>query len=204
MSITIEAWEDSGPAVSGRGTTQQKVINVGHKDDDASEDFNWGYYPIVRPSPGSANESDNMALSFHKYTFFKISGTYSSASKVRVKIVGNLTGAAGTGIADKVRLVYKWTNTYATPSNDMLIGSTYDEADLELLPFLSETGPDTATSFCNILQPNTTYYTNYLVTQLHVDPSILDDHGNIPLITFECHLVDYETDVTNDYDFLGC
>lgn len=227
MSITIEAYEDSGMLTSNRGSIIQLVENIGHKSTSNDESFHFSYYPILRPSPHSSNENDLYGVSFHKYTHFKISGTYASATRVRIKMeVIEPEGDEANLVYTKTgnRVVYKWTNHYQTPTENLLSGSTWDmESPKILVPCLSTSSPDTATDFVHILQPNTTYYTNFLVTQIHLNKGILEnlgeipsllelykddkttllDFGNIPLIKVTVTLDEYETDVTNDYN-VGC
>lgn len=194
MAITLEVWEDSGSEVSGHGATRHVVDNVGHKASGLDETVLFADYPIIRPSPGSANESDNMALSYHKYTYFKVQGTYPVAAKLRVEVDGDLTGVGGsTGIASKVRMLYKWTNVYEAPTDQLLSGSTMPNGTSIHIPMLSTVGPELATTMPTQLDGNGTYYTSYLVTQIMVDPSDLEDWGNIELLTFKLTLQEYET-----------
>lgn len=194
MAISLEVWEDSGPLITGHGTTRHIVSNVGHKASGLDENTLFADYPITRPSPGSGNESDNAAFSYHKYTYFKIQGTYPAAAQIRVELDGDLSGVGGaTGIASKVRLLYKWTNIYQEPSDIILSGSTAFHGNSIHIPMLSTVGPEDASGLVNQLATNTTYYTNYLVTQLMIDPSDLEDWGNIDLLTFKLTLHEYET-----------
>lgn len=237
MPITIEAFEDSGAASGGRGSTILQVNNVGHKSTFTSEAFHFSYYPIERPSPSSSNEDQWHGVSYHKYTHFKISGTYNSATRVRIRMLMDtkrpapednvIINSSNTKIVSKiddeektisviesfdspedylvftdvgVRLIYKWTNVYTTPTENMLNGTTWDmSTPTTLIPCLSTSGPNTATQLVHVLQPNQTYYTNFLVTQVHLDKGTLEDYGNMPLIRFEVTLDEYETDVTSDY-----
>lgn len=204
MTIIIEAFEDSGAASGGRGSTILQVNNVGHKSTFTSEAFHFSYYPIERPSPSSDNEDQWHGVSYHKYTHFKISGTYNSATRVRVQMVVATQKDEEDYLAftdQGVRLIYKWTNVYTTPTENMLSGTTWDmSTPTTLIPCLSTSGPDTATGLVHVLQPNETYYTNFLVTQIHVDKGTLTDWGNIPLVQFVVTLDEYETDVTSDYN----
>jgi len=177
MAIDLEIWEDAGNESLGRGTVIQEIDNLGWKNSALDESYPYAEYPIGRPySSGSY-----VAISFPKYVFFKISGTYSKANTLRVFFEGTLEGAAGSGVADNIALYYKWTNTYTTPTAN-LINGTY--VDFNNLPtwntrLLSTTGPNGTLVDTPELAANTTYYTPYLVTQLIAHKSTWDDYGNI-------------------------
>lgn len=194
MAITLQVMEDSGPVLSGHGTIRQVVNNIGHKSSGLDETTLFADYPIIRPSPGSYNEDQNAGLSYHKYTYFKISGTYPAGAQVRVELDGDLTGVGGgIGIASKVRLLYKWTNAYQEPTDELLSGSTALNGQSIHIPMLSTVGPEDADTLPSKLEGDTEYYTAYLVTQIMVDPSDLEDWGNIDLLTVKLTLHEYET-----------
>ena len=96
-----------------------------------------------------------------------------------VGLDGDPEGVAGSGIASKVRILYKWTNVYEEPDNTLLNGVFYDPTNAPIwIPKLSTVGPEAATSYITPAA-NTTYYTAYLVTQLYMDKSADDDYGNL-------------------------
>lgn len=182
MALNIELWEDSGVATGtpAAGTTRHEVNNLGFKSAAWDETYPFVDYPVTRPYGGNL-----YTVSFKKYYYFKIYGTYDYAHKLKVSFTGNPSGAgAGSGIAPKVRVLYKWTNTYETPDNSLLAGSTYDpNTPLKMLPLLSTQGPEYAGSYVDEMTSNTTYYTQYLVTQLLVEPGNWDDYGNLNTMT---------------------
>lgn len=181
MAITIELYEDTGPVSAGRGSTTTLVDNIGWKDSPFDETNAYVFYPLQRPIHPSV-----YTMSYTKYNFFKITtDTLAPYSRLYINITGNYVGSPPSGYRGcngKVKLFYKMTNIYQPPSNS-LTGLTYippGSGSLILLPFLSTTGPDTATSTLPInLSSNTTYYTNYLVTQLFVEQGNWNDYGNI-------------------------
>ena len=130
MVMTLEAWEDSGAETSGHGTVRAEVENVGHKNSGLDETYYFGNYPIVRPSPGSDNETDGVGKSFHKYTYFKFTGTYPAAAQVRVKLIDN--GEAGLSL-NEYGLGFEWMNVTpwatGTPYTESCLLYTSDAAD---------------------------------------------------------------------------
>ena len=194
MAITLEIWEDSGPVLSSHGTTRQAVNNVGWKDSSLDETYGYYDYPLVRPQSPITE-----TLSYHKYNYLKISGTYPKATRVRLQLIGDVAGAGVPTYTstDKVKLYYKLTNTYSLPTNALLSSTTLHLGTTVILqPNLSLTGPEAASSRIFLLNTNTTYYTNYLVTQLWVDPGLWDEYGNIGAFSLRFLLDEYEsTDV---------
>lgn len=175
----LEIWEDSGPVLSGHGTTRQEVDNIGWKDSGLDESFQFVDYPVGRPyTPNKL-----FSLSYKKYNYLKIQGTYSSIADVQVQFVGNPTdnnSGSGTGKASGVRVYYKWQSVYEEPDNLFLGGSWFDPYDPPTWqPLLSTVGPEGAASYFTDLVDNTTYYTQYLVTQLYVTNGAWDDLGNL-------------------------
>jgi hypothetical protein len=194
MTLLVEIWEDSGAIDINTGlpTIRQEVDNIGHKSNGSDETFPFVDYPITRPSPGSFNQNENAVFSFHKYNYFKFSGTYPKAAQVRLIFNGGVDGEGQPSIASNVRLVYRWTNVYAEPTNEMLNGAILDGV-MKHVPMLSTTGPETATGLIPFLDENGTYYSNYLVTQLMIDKSDLEDWGNIDLLEVKVEVHEYET-----------
>lgn len=170
MAITTSIWEDSGPLTAGHGTIRQEVDNLGWKASDLDETYPFADYPNGRPI-----NSELYTLSFKKYYYFKFQGTYDDVTNVRMSLTGAVDGQA-----EKVRILYKWTDVYATPDNNLLAGITYDPSNPSIwTPKLSNVGPELATSYVLSPSPNTTYYSAYLVTQLYMDKSVASDYGNL-------------------------
>ena len=117
--------------------------------------------------------------SYKKYYYFKFEGTYAEVQNIAIQFENDPEGIAGSTIAGNLRILYKWTNTYAVPTTDLLDGITYDPTDPPVWqPKLSAVGPEVATSYIDPAA-NTTYYTPYLVTQLYLDKSTDNDYGNL-------------------------
>ncbi len=167
MSANIDLYEDTGPVLSGRGTTVTLLDSWDLKSSSNPTDF---YYPtnvgvgapLIRPV-GTAGAQ---TLSYKKYLSFKIDGTYKRLKNIRIK----LSAIAGDNDA---QLFYKLTNTYAEPDNlfdgDMRLWATGASITNDTLhPMLSTTSPNTATSRSVIYGPNETLYTEFLVVQLRV------------------------------------
>jgi len=159
MAITFEIYEDTGIQTGTplKGTSRAQVDNIGWKNRDLAEVYQYVDYPVNRPLDGEL-----AGLSVHKYNFVKISGTYPKAARLRATITGNVNG--GTSEIDilttnKARLYYKWTSIYATPTNDILNGSLYDPSSSIIhCPMFDTAGPQHATSKLNSMATNTTYY----------------------------------------------
>lgn len=198
MALSIEIMEDSGALVSGHGTTRIITDNVGWKSSGLDETNHFVFYPLRRPDAG-------FTYSFIKYNYFKISGTYAKASRPRIIINHGLrTGGECIG---RTKLYYKLTNTYAVPSNGYTGDLIYLPPDSEesrkiLFPRMSTVGPESATSYTQYLTGNTTYYTEYFVTQLlvhttdYVDPEVVltSTYGNIfEDTTIKMELDEYES-----------
>jgi hypothetical protein len=184
MSIIIDQYQDSGPLLSGRGTTTTLINNVGWKVDGGAEGLDYAEYPILRPSITPQTRS------FQYYTFFKLSGTYIKASRIRIAILGiPLSG---------VKLFCGLADTYATPTSDHIGDLTYYQPPtvagsigLVMYPKLSLTSPITGLSYPQYLTGNTTYYTQYLKTQLYVEAG---SYGNVDDIKIKCYVDEYEED----------
>ena len=178
MAISISVWEDSGIIGSpGSGpSVRHEVDNLGFKDSGLDETFTFADYPIGRDANGSPLLN---TYSYKKYYYFKFSGTYTDITSMFIAFEGDPEGVAGSTIADNVHIVYKMTNVYEVPDNVELVGTIYDPLNPpEIVPNLSTVGPENATS---VIPPvaNTTYYTNYIVAQLVIEPSSNVDFGNL-------------------------
>ena len=190
MTMTVEIYEDSGTAVAGRGTTRIAVENIGWKSSGLDESNSYIYNPITR------SETD-VVWSFTKYNFMKISGTYAAGARPRIEIRGNVAGAppAGYDGTTKVKLYYKLTNEYITPSAAMDGSLIYLPPGVTTLyPKLSTVGPEDATSsYVQHLTGNATYFSQYLVTQLLVEPGTAFDYGNLGELIIKVFVDEYET-----------
>ena len=202
MALTIELWEDSGTEVTGRGTIQQEVDNIGWKSSSFDETFPPVDYPIRRPL-----DNDFVTASYQKFNYFKIYGSYDYAHELEIQFEGEIAGnGGGSGVAKNVHLLYNWTNVYTTPTNTLMAGSTYNPSLPPVWrPQLSTTGPNGTMSPIQVFAPDTTYYTMYLVTQLVVYPGEWDDYGNLngdfkfklQLKERKSGLPDYDPDLVN-------
>lgn len=192
MAITVSLYEESGNLVGGRGSTIIEANNIGWKASGSSEDNEYVYAPISRPE-GSAV----FAHSYKKVNFLKIEGTYGIATRVRIKISGDILNTApeaGLAITNKVRLFYKLTSTYEEPTNQFSGDLMYiaPGESIVLYPALSLTAPNNADLYPQHLASDTTYYSQYLVTQLFVEKGAITDFGNIGELNIECYVDEYE------------
>lgn len=188
--MTVELYEDSGALAAGRGTTRIAVENIGWKSSGLDESNSYIYHPITR-------STTDVVWSYTKYNFMKISGTYAAGARPRIKISGNVAGAPlkdykGT---TKVKLYYKLTNEYETPSNSMDGSLIYvPPGGITVYPKLSTTGPeDAAAAYVHHLAGNTTYFSQYLVTQLLVEPGTVLEYGNLGELVVELLVDEYES-----------
>lgn len=163
MSITVELFEATGPLKTIEEADQMNWKAISAIDSV----YPYWQFPIKRPYE-NADELYN--VSYVKYIYGKISGTYSKAKRVRWQ----LTDIPQLG----TKLYYKMTNSYVNP-NQLLMGTgTYINSPVILFPCLSSVSADNASSYLMNLTPNTTYYTNYLVTQLYVPRGVWTNVGN--------------------------
>jgi len=188
--MLVELYEDSGAAVSGRGTTRIAVENIGWKKSGSDESNSYIYHPITR------SETD-VVWSYTKYNFMKISGTYPAGARPRIQISGNVAGSPPQGYegTTKVKLYYRLTNEYSE-SSDVMDGSLIyvPPGGITVYPKLSTTGPeDAASSYVHHLTGNTTYFSQYLVTQLLVEPGTALDYGNLGELVVKVFADEYET-----------
>ena len=180
MNLTIQLFEEYGPIVNGRGTIAE-VTNINWKNTDS---FGTPYHlsPIRRPS-----DKGDLALSYTKYNFIKITGT---AEKIRR---AKLTFSAGGGVSNQASnsaLYYKMTNTYAPPNKNfdgsmIYVGTDTSIENGEILLPLSTGGPNVYNPYQTEFNGTVELYSPYIVTQLRVKPSdktepkdIMADVGN--------------------------
>lgn len=197
MAMTVEIWEDSGVVGSPPApVVRQEVNNVGWKWSMLDETYPYADYPLQRPDPPLSEYHTSGC----KYNYGKIQGTYVAATRVRIHLDGNVIGAPPLGYdgTTKVRLYYRLTNVYNHPASfdeHDLISGTYivPGQSVTLAPFLSTTDPRNATSFVNQLAANTTYYTNYIITQLYVEEGAWNEYGNIGEFFIRITVDEYET-----------
>lgn len=189
MTINVEVMEDTGALVSGHGTTRLSVNNIGWKNSGLDESNSYAYYPLNRTT-------NTFNYSYPKYNYLKWSGTYPKASRPRIQITNTITGGAvGYTATNKVRLYYKLTNVY-TPQNSIIDGSMiYLEPNSTqiIYPRISTTGPESAVDYLQWLNGNTTYFTEYLVTQVIVEPGLSNEYGNIGTVKIKFYIDEYET-----------
>lgn len=191
MALNVTVWEDSGPITSNRGTTRIQVTNIGWKSTGTDETNLYVYNPIIRPQ-------DNIPLtySYKKYNYMKIAGTYPVGCRPRIKIRGDYNGDPPQGYegTDKVRLYYKLSTVYEEPNNTWDGSLIYipPGATRILYPMVSTSGPESASSYSQYLTANTTYYSQYLVTQLVVEQGAEVDFGNIGELNIEWYMDEYE------------
>lgn len=197
MAMICEMYQDTGPVVAGHGTTRISVDNIGWKSSGLDETHSFVYYPIRRPTVSG------YTYSFTQYNYVKISGTYAAGRAPRFVIQGNITGPDAV---NRIKLYYKLTSVYAEPSNIQESGMTeavfipyadgvqIKNIQLVLPARLSTSGPESANSYVHPLVQDTTYYTEYLVTQLQVDtPSAYYQYGNLGDLRINFHVDEYET-----------
>ena len=184
MTIAIDLYEDSGAVLSGHGTTRIAVDNIGWKSSGLDETNSFAYYPVRRP------DGVPFTYSYQKYNFFRISGTHAKATRPVIIITG-----ADLLLADQMRLHYKLSSTYEEATGGIDGSLMYLNNTIRIYPKLSTIGPeDTGASYIQYLTSGTTYYTQYLVTQLLVESSSV--YQNLPEVTVGLYLQEFEnTDV---------
>ena len=180
MAITVQLYEDSGAVISAHGTTRNVVNNIGWKSSPLDETNLFTFYPIIRPT------TDPFAYSYTKYNYFKISGTYTKATRPYIIIKSSLA-------SNNIKLFYKLTSTYAASTNSWIGDLIYvEDGELHIYPKLSTIGPEdnaNTSSYVQYLAANTTYYTQYIQTQLLVTP---DSYQNISPPMIGLYLDEYE------------
>lgn len=156
--IKIELFEDTGPAVNGRGTTNPTwEMDLG--PNAVTSDFG-DRGGMARP--GGAG---TYYYSYERYVFAKVTCTNSSDYQRIKEVKWYLENNIAVGA--NYSLLYKTTNTYAPPTNTLGSGKTlvsYGTGNVLASANTSTTGPDTATSVVNTTD-GATFYTDYLVLQ---------------------------------------
>ena len=178
--ITFEIFEETGPVVSGRGSVTQ-VTNVNWKRvGDTSNAYY--YYPLRRPTSGR-----DQTLSFKKYIFFKVSGSYSYIKNLKIFIT-----PIDAAQASNYQLFYKFSNVYEEPT-DSFDGKMIFSGNQSIVwtPNTSEVSPLQATSRAACVN-NKTFYTGYLVTQMRVNQAASSDVGNTAGFEFRLSLHEFE------------
>lgn len=194
MAITMEIFEDSGETGSPvQPALSQSINNVGWKDSALDETYVFVDYPIARPIPPAS-----YSLSYWKYNYVKISGTYPAATRLQLKLSGDPEGAAHDALVDcngGVRIYYKFSNTYSGNQNGLLSGTLYTPGSDPWFPLFTSSvnGPQDATTRINSMATDTTYYSNYFITQLYVEEGDWIDYGNIGAIQMRFTLHEYES-----------
>jgi len=189
MTATIDLFERTGTA--GAPISENATNNNWKSEDRKDSLYKYYYYPIKRP------EGDVWVNhSASRYMYARISGTFSQIKRVRWKITG-------LGMTSGLRLYLKQTHTYVEPTIDfdgsLIYGNT---SPLYIYPNLSTSGPTSATTRIHTLASNTTYYTDFIKSQLWIDDTtdVFDDDGNLieqyvgnsDVIKFELQMDEYE------------
>ena len=182
MSITIELFEASGPAKTIELAEQMNWKSISAIDSS----YPYWQFPIRRPDTSA---SEMYRASYVKYVYARISGTYSQAKRVRWVI----NGIPGLG----TKLYYSMTNSYVSPTESLMGSGTLINNGDVLFPSLSSVSPDAATSrVTSLTPPNTTFYTNYLCTQLYVPKGSWMNVGNTTTMIQTEENPDGEPDMT--------
>jgi hypothetical protein len=189
MTITAEIWEDSGAVLAGHGTTRISVNNIGWNYVGTPETTDYAYNPIPR-------SEFSTRLSYTKWNYLKISGTYPTGSRMRLKITGDPNGAPPVGYdgTTGITLKYAITSTYTFPTNAAYPGmTTYVPGEIILPIQWNAIGPESTPLAGPHMTTNTTYYSQYLVTQIEVAAGT--DYGNIGEINIMLMMDEYESAV---------
>lgn len=205
MTISLTLYEDAGPKAGDNGTTRTIVENIGWKSHPADDETtSFASYPVRRPQ--NPRSELVWSFSYSKYHFFKFNGTYTAATRPRIVVTLGTGGGSGPAVGGSVeegpvRVYLRLSDTYETPTNN------WDEDGVLLMPGKSVTlypkvsvvGPHAGLQYLKSMVANTTYYTQYLVSQLVVQQDYLDDAspyklvGNIPATTVKFMLDEYES-----------
>lgn len=177
MSITIEIYERTGPIGS---PTDQLVTNMNWKSQSLPDSlYKYFYYPI-RLTEGEAM----INCSVPKYLYAKISGTYAGARRLR----WSLTGVKDAG----TRILATCTPLYATPTPTLKAEMTDMQDGTYFFPRVAAAStPQAFPVITPLLAANTTYCTEFLVTQFIVD-STMTTVGNSNEILVSLTLDEYE------------
>lgn len=177
MSITIEIYERTGPAGS---PTDQLVTNMNWKSQSLPDSlYKYYYYPIrLVDGNGLIN------CSVPKYLYAKISGTYASAKRLRWQVKGV--------VEEGTHVLATTSPNYATPTPAFQGGMTAIQDGAYYFPRLTAgSAPGASPVATPVMAANTTYCTEFLVTQFIVDSSMFSV-GNSSEILVSLTLDEYE------------
>lgn len=177
MTASIEIWEDTGPLVSGHGTTRTQVTNMNWKNSGTVEAV-YNLAPLRRP-----DDSTGWTESYTKYLYFKIYGTWNKLKNFKVSI----DAIPGTN----TQLYGKMTSEYLTPSSALDGRLILINNAITFYPLLGTGGPEQATTFLGSVDSGE-YYTQYLATQLRVINSVSSDVGNTADVKITLTFNEYE------------
>lgn len=202
MAVSIEAYEDWGPAVnvSGNisGTYRTKVTNLNLKTiSDPAQ--NYFLNDLVRPVKSTG---DFYYTTFTRYISFKIFGTYQLVKNIKIDIP---SGYDATSDANNInwRVMYGLRKNYVQPTGyTNILGRSVGNYDgtlntlksaVTLYPFLSTTGPEYAVDRNTTYGPNTTIWTQYLVLQfmVHAGSALDVDNFGVGNITVTVEELEY-------------
>lgn len=200
--INIELWEEWGAPNLGRGTSSSQVTNFNWKN-TGNGDTPFHLSVLRRPTdPG------DVKLSYKKYNYFKITGTYSRLVRPKLIFTPGRNGAPedahlASQIATNTALYYKLSWSYAQPDNnfdgEMKHVMTDGNRSYEVLLPLSTSPIQYEPYKEEFLTPNVTLYTPYIVTQLMVKPTektdpkeIMNDVGNSYGTKIEFSVVEHQ------------
>lgn len=170
-------YEDSGPVLSGRGTTTTEITNCNWKRTGTTTDIYW-HYPLRRPI--SVHDLD---FSFTKFIFFKLYGTCNLVKNVKITL--------DTVPGLRSRLYCRLSHIYAQPNSSIFNTLTYLSGPLTLFPNLGS-APNLATTRPLKLTGNIEVYTQYLITKLVIINSDYSDVGNTTPITIKFSYDEFE------------
>lgn len=189
MAVNIDMYEDTGAVTSGRGATVSLITDWNLKD---SADPAYVYYPTLETSSAPLTRPTlpgQEVFSYKKYISFQINGTYT-----RIKNLNIGLSILGSPQADKTRLFYKFTNTYAVPDKaydgDMMCAALNSSVQKPvLIPFWSTSNPQSATTRAVSYGPNQTLYSNWICVQLRTP--FESTVGNSPEFKLTLNVTEY-------------
>lgn len=180
MPINIEIYERTGPSSS---PTDTLVTNMNWKSQSLPDNnYKYYYYPVRLPRDMEGDPM--MTCSVPKYIYAKISGTYNGAKRVRWRI----SSEEGVDVGARLNVGLRSTYTTPTPSYQ---GDLSPFQPGTIVPRLSTTGPTGSPVLTPTLAANTTYYTEFLVTQFVLTDSATSV-GNSNVFEVELILDEYE------------
>lgn len=178
MALTLEIFKSTGnPEVS------EIVTNSNFKlDGQANSVAEYYLYPIARPE-----DNNLLSESFANVIFAKFSGTYTKFARPRWKIeVPDLT-------LDKCKLFIGRRNIYSEPDGSYDGTLSYlNNQTVYLFPATGLINPTNATSYEYEWLTNQTIFTDYLVSQLLIEPGQDTDIGNIAPVKITLEVDLYE------------